>query len=125
MDIQVNKHQLERVVIKWLDKHYGDLTLRKHEDYPNDTFFIDSENQILLQFSTTYWEVFVSDNYIWSHLVNFFHLHNDDVKSIIPVWLKETYKMDLFNLRVRKIEGNFVYPKDDKSQAPKGRIKFI
>ncbi len=107
MNIQVNKHQLERVVIKWLDKHYGDLTLRKHEDYPNDTFFIDSENQILLQFSTPYWEVFVSYNYIWS------------------MWLKETYKMDLFNVRVRKFEGDFVYPKDDKSQDPKGRIKFI
>ena len=33
--------------------------------------------------------------------------------------------MDLFNLRVKKFEGDFVYPKDDKSQAPKGRIKFI
>jgi hypothetical protein len=33
--------------------------------------------------------------------------------------------MDLFNVRVKKFEGDFVYPKDDKSQAPKGRIKFI
>ena len=124
MDIQVNKHQLERVVIKWLNKHYGNLTLRKHEDYPNDTFFVDSKYQILIQFSKDYWEIGISNNYILSHLENIFHLKDYYVRSIIKIWLEDTYKLNLNDISIRKFEGDYEFPKEDTSQTPKGEIKF-
>ena len=44
MDIQVNREQMFRVVIKWLNKHYGDLKLKTHKDYPNKVFYVNSGN---------------------------------------------------------------------------------
>ncbi len=125
MNIQINKHQLERVVIKWLNKNFGNLTLKKHNDYPNEIFYINSKYHILIQFSKDYSEILFSNNYIWSKLKLLFHLKNDEITSIIKTWAEDTYKLDLNNIRIRKFEGDFDYPKEDTPQSPKGRIKFI
>ena len=124
MNIQVNKHQLERVVIKWLDKHFGDLTIKKHNNYPKDIFYINSKYQILIQFSKDYWEIDISDNHIWSHLENIFHLKDYYVRSIIKIWLEDTYKLNLNDMAIRKFEGDYEFPKEETLQDPKGEIKF-
>ena len=51
MDIQVNKDQLYRVVIKWLDKHYGDLIPKKQKYYPNVVFYVNSSNEIMIEYN--------------------------------------------------------------------------
>jgi hypothetical protein len=124
MKIQLYKHQLERVVIKWLNKNFGNLTLKKHGDYPNEIFYINSKYHILIQFSKNYSEILISDNYIWSHLENMFHLKDYYVRSIIKTWAEDTYKLDLNDITIRKFEGDFEYPKEDTPQSPKGTIRF-
>ena len=48
MDIQVNKDQLERIVIKWLNKNFGNLTPKKRKDNPNVFFYVNSDNEVLI-----------------------------------------------------------------------------
>ena len=92
MDIQVNKNQLERVVIKWLDKHYGDLIPKKQKYYPNVVFYVNSSNEIMIEYNKKSERVYISE--IWTMIESLFHLDDNDIKKIIPVWMKETYKLE-------------------------------
>ena len=97
MDIQVNKHQLERVVIKWLNQHYGDLTQKKNKTVPLHIFFVNSKNEIIMEydhFLRNRKDILIDNNRIWSKLQSIFHLKYLEVQSIISVWLKDTYGLD-------------------------------
>ena len=97
MDIQVNKHQLERVVIKWLNQHYGDLTQKKNKNVPLHIFFVNSKNEIIMEydhFLRNRKDILIDNNRIWSKLQSIFHLKYLEVQSIISVWLKDTYGLD-------------------------------
>jgi hypothetical protein len=93
MDIQVNKHQLERVVIKWLNKHFGDLILKKHKEHPKSVFYVNSNNDVIMEYDQENGEVLISYDHIWSKIGLLFHLNYRDIQSIMKVWLEETYKL--------------------------------
>jgi len=93
MNIQVNKHQLERVVIKWLNKHFGNLTPKKHKDHPNSVFYVNSGNEVMMEYDKENWDVYIHYEHIWSKVGSLFHLEYDDIKSIMKVWLEEDYKL--------------------------------
>ena len=94
MDIQVNRHQLERVVIKWLDKHFGDLTPKKRKDHPNSVFYVNSSNEVMMKYDKKNEYVFIRYENIWSKIELLFHLNYDDIQSIMKVWLEEAYKLE-------------------------------
>jgi len=48
MDIQVNKDQLERVAIKWLNIYYGDLKQKEFDDHPDEMFYVNSSDEIMM-----------------------------------------------------------------------------
>ena len=93
MNIQVNKHQLERVVIKWLNKYFGDLTPKKHNNYPKSVFYVNSNNEVMMEYYKRSERVYIHNDHIWSKIKSLFHLNYDDTQSIIKVWLEETYKL--------------------------------
>ena len=93
MNIQVKRNQMERVVIKWINKHLGNLTPKKHKDFPNVVFYVDSSNNVILQYIKLNEYVYIHYGDIWSHLENIFHIGHNDAKSIIEVWLEDTYKL--------------------------------
>jgi len=94
MNIQVNKHQLERVVVKWLNNHFGNLTPKKHKDHPNSVFYINSGNEVMMEYDKENWEVFIHNDHIWSKIESLFHLNYNDTQSIMKVWLEESYKLE-------------------------------
>jgi hypothetical protein len=94
MNIQVNEHQLDRIVIKWLNKNFGNLIPKKHKDYPDSVFYVNSSNNILMEYGQESDRIFIHDNQIWSKIESLFHLEYDDTKSIMKVWLEETYKLE-------------------------------
>ena len=94
MDIQVNKHQLERVVIKWLDKHFGNLTQKKRNGYVNSVFYVNPSNEVMMEYDKKNEYVFIHYENIWSKIESLFHLNYDDIKSIMKVWLEEAYKLE-------------------------------
>lgn len=93
MDIQVNKHQLERVIIRWLNTYYGNLTPKKHRDYPNKVFYVNSGNYIMMEHNQENDLVWVDFESIWSKIESIFHLNLRDTVAIIKVWLEITYKL--------------------------------
>ena len=119
MDIQVNKVQLERVVVKWLNKHFGNLTPKKHRDHPNYykdykklgdslpnlVLYVNSDNEVMMEYNQENEYVFIHYNNIWSKIKSLFHLNYGDIKSIMKVWLEETYKLE----GVTPIKYNLLY----------------
>ena len=93
MDIQVNRDQLERVVIKWLNLYYGNLTQKKHKHNPNLVLYINSDNKFVMEYDKETDSVYIHYRYVWSKIESIFHLKYDDVKSIMKIWLEETYKL--------------------------------
>ena len=100
MNIQVNKHQLERVVIKWLNQYYGNLIPKKDKNEPNSLFYVNN-NKVMMEYDQENGEVLISYGYIWSKIELLFHLNYRDIQSIMKVWLEETYKLGGVTPRAR------------------------
>ena len=49
----MNKHQLETVVVKWLNRHFGNLTPKTSSTYPRSVFYINSGNEIIKEIKKT------------------------------------------------------------------------
>ncbi len=94
MNIQVNKDQLERVAIKWLNKYYSNLIPKKHNKYPGVIFYVNSSNQVMMEYDQRYNYVFIHFRDIWSKIESLFHLENDDVISIMKIWLDKEYELE-------------------------------
>ena len=94
MNIQVNKHQLERVVIKWLYKHFGNLTQKRRNGYVNSVFYVNPSNEVMMECYKGSEYVYIHNDYIWSKIESLFHIDYDDTQSIMKVWLEETYKLE-------------------------------
>ena len=90
----MNKHQLERVVIKWLNKYFGNLTPKKHKDHPNSVFYVNSNNKVLMEYDKENEDVYIHYDHIWSKIKLLFHLNYRDIQSIMKVWLEEAYKLE-------------------------------
>ena len=87
----MNKHQLERVVIKWLNKHYGNLTPKKRS---SSIFYVNSENLGMMEYDLENNRIWINHNDIWAKIESLFHLEYYDTQSIMKVWLEETYNLE-------------------------------
>jgi hypothetical protein len=83
-------NKLEHIAIKYLNKMYGDLEEYKREDFPDSLFFIKDKKVYMEQ---NFHKLWIDYDTIWSDLENIFLLENDEIKSIITKWVKETYKL--------------------------------
>jgi hypothetical protein len=97
MDIQVNKDQLERVVIKWLNKYYGNLTLKKISHIPDSVFYVNSKNERMMDYTIGNGILHLNNDILMS-LVDMFKLTYDDVIRIVKKWTYQTY--DIYPDRV-------------------------
>ncbi len=93
MNIQVNKDQLDRIVIKWLNTNFGNLTPKTTEKYPNSVYYVNSNNKIMMEYKDKIKEVWIDYYNLWLMAESLFHLEYDDIESIMKVWLEETYKL--------------------------------
>jgi hypothetical protein len=110
MNIEVNKDQLERIVIKWLNKHFGNLIPKTSSKYPSNVFYVNSDNEILIKYNQKNKYVWIHYTQIWSKIESLFHLNYNDTQSIMKVWMEETYKLEgitpyeKFGLGVKTLE---------------------
>jgi hypothetical protein len=93
MDIIVDKPQLVRVVLLYLNNNFGDLTPKKHKNYPNFLFYVNPHNEVIMEYDKKIGEVYIPYNSIWSKIKSLFYINDDDAKSIIKVWLEKDYKL--------------------------------
>jgi hypothetical protein len=110
MDIQVNKEQMFRVVIKWLNMYYGDLTTKTYLNIPDKVFYVDKRSQTVLeyekdnQYEPTVW---VDSDILWSKITDIFHIKYNEIQSILEVWLKETYDLEGITVSQTRLALNF------------------
>ena len=91
MNIIVDKPQLVRAVLLYLNNNFGNLTPKTNSEFPNSVFYVNSDNEILMEYGQEY--VIIHYKQIWSKIESFFHLEYGDIKSITKIWLEETYKL--------------------------------
>ena len=94
MNIQVNRHQLERVIIKWLYKHFGNLTQKRRNGYVNSVFYVNPSNEVMMEYDKETDRVYINYGNFLSKIESIFHLNYYDVQTIMKVWLEETYKLE-------------------------------
>ena len=94
MDIIVDKPQLVRVVLLYLNNNFGDLTPKKRKDKPNISFYVNSNNEVMMEYLQENEEVWINYVHIWSKIESLFHLNYRETQSIMKVWLEETYKLE-------------------------------
>jgi hypothetical protein len=112
MDIEVNREQVFRVVIKWLDKHFGNLRPVEHNTFSESLFYVNPNNKVIMEWVPEHEDVWV-DSDIWLMMESIFHLNEMDTQSILEVWLRNTYGLKdvrpasdsgFYEFRWRKVE---------------------
>jgi hypothetical protein len=94
MNIIVDKPQLVKVVKLYLTKSFGNLTLKTSKDYPDSVFYVNSNNEILMEYERDNEFFYVSYDDIWSKLLLYFPINESDIRLILKNWIKEYYKLD-------------------------------
>jgi hypothetical protein len=62
---------------------------KKHKYYPNSVFYVNSGNEVLMEYSPINKYIHIHHEYIWSKIESLFHLNYLQVESIMKAWLKE------------------------------------
>jgi len=83
---------LENVVIKYLNKMYGDLEEYRTDERPNSIFFVRGKKVYMEHYLEPKY-LLVDYDTIWKDLENTFSLEYNDVQSIITKWVEETYNI--------------------------------
>jgi len=90
----------QELVLKWLNKTFGDLTKVFKDD---TTYYVDKDRKLLYYYYQDKKNGFVYVNYdrIWVFFESIFGLNHLQTQEILKVWLEETY-----NIRgVRPLKG--------------------
>ena len=97
MDIIVDRPQLVRVVLLYLNKNFGNLTPMTNSEFSNSVFYVNSDNEVLMEYNQENSYVYIHYDYIWSKIESLFSLNYRETQSIMKVWLERDY--NLMNLK--------------------------
>ena len=93
MNIIVDKPQLVKVVKLYLTKNYGNLTPKTSSKYPDSVFYVNSDNEILMQYDDENKVIWIGYDQIWSKLESLFYLEFGNIQLIMKDWLEEHYNL--------------------------------
>jgi hypothetical protein len=93
MNTLVDKPQLVRVVIQYLNMKFGNLTPKTSSEFPDSVFYVDSDNEIMMEYDEKNEFVWVHYDHIWLKIRSLFSLEYDDIQSIMKVWLERDYNL--------------------------------
>ena len=92
MKIIITESSRDRVVLKWLNKEFGNLTKIVKGDM---TFYVDKDRKPLFYYYQDEKNGYVYINYsrIWVFFESIFGLKDSQSQKILRVWLEETYNL--------------------------------
>ena len=93
MNIIIDRPQLVRAVLLYLNKNFGNLTPKTSKKYPNSVFYVNSDNESLMKYDKKTEYVWINYLKIWSKIESLFPLNYSEIQSIMKHWLEETYKL--------------------------------
>jgi hypothetical protein len=85
-------NKLEHIIIKYLNKMYGDLEEYKTDKYPNSIYFVKGK-KVYMEQDLKNRRLYVDYGIIWSDLGDTFSLKYNEIQSIITKWVEETYNL--------------------------------
>ena len=88
----ITENKMEQVVIKYLNKLYGNLEEYRITKYPDIVFFIKG-NKVFMELGLKNGYLLVDYDTIWEDLEDTFSLENYEIKSIIKKWAESTYNI--------------------------------
>ncbi len=91
----ITESKLEKVIIKYLNKFYGDLEEYRTDLHPERLFFV-KDDKVYMEQDLKRERLFVNYDTIWSDLKTIFNLENPEIVSIISKWVEDTYKLSGF-----------------------------
>jgi hypothetical protein len=92
MNIIVDKPQLVRVVLLYLNTNFGNLTPKEYPQYPDLYFFTDPNDNVIMGYYKD-GLLTISNSQLWSKLKSLFPINDNEVLSIIRHWVEETYNL--------------------------------
>ena len=90
MNIIIDRPQLVRVALLYLNNNFGNLTPMTYTEL---ILYANSDNEVMMKYNKKNGIVFIDYTRIWSKIESLFSLNSNDVKSIMKVWLEETYDL--------------------------------
>ena len=88
MDIIVDRPQLVRVVLLYLNMNFGDLTLKTSINRPNSVYYVNLNDEVMMEYDKKTNSVYI-DYDLWSKIDSLVHINYGEIQSIIKVWLEE------------------------------------
>ena len=92
MKIIITESSRDRLVLKWLNKGFGDLTSVVKDDR---TYYVDKNRKPLFYYyhNEKNGYVYINHERIWVFFEDIFGLKNPQTQRILKVWLEETYNL--------------------------------
>ena len=88
----ITENKLERTILHFLNKGYGDLIEYRTDKYPDSIFYIRGK-KVYMEQNLEYGMLWVDYDTIWADLENWFSLEYDGIQSVIAKWVEETYNI--------------------------------
>ena len=92
MKVKITENKRNRVIIKWLNSEYGDLTPFETEYHPSYIFFM-KDGEVVFDYNKKNGVVIISYDKIWSFLESFFGLEYEEIQDLTKEWVEEHYKL--------------------------------
>jgi hypothetical protein len=92
MKIIITESSRDRLVLKWLNKVFGDLTPVVKDEI---TFYVDKDRKPLFMYyhDEKNYDVYIHYDRIWVFFDSIFGLNKMQTEVILKVWLKQTYNL--------------------------------
>ena len=88
----ITENKLDNVVIKYLNKMYGDLEEYRINKHPDSVYFVKGK-KVYMEHNSKRELLYVDYDTIWKDLTDTFLLEYDEIQSIITKWAEETYNL--------------------------------
>ena len=88
----ITENQNDKLIIKYLNKMYGDLEEYRTDEYPGSVFYV-KDKKIYMKQNLKNGYLYVDYDTIWQELETIFNLEFTEIQHIITKWVEETYKL--------------------------------
>jgi hypothetical protein len=90
MNIIIDRPQLVRVVLLYLNMNFGNLIPKTYTEL---ILYVNSDIEVMMKYNKKNGIVFIDYTNIWSKIESLFSLDSSETQSIMRVWLAETYDL--------------------------------
>ena len=87
------KTNIEILVIKYLNRYYGDMELIGDINASSYRFLKNGKEYMVLYNANK--RLWIDYNTIWTDLINIFSLNDDQINLVIKQWMNKTYEISI------------------------------